>query len=186
MLNSFVGHQDVEIIPERLGELGLIVEQIHDPQVGRERGGVILKDGPRNSAAGRRRPYALDAGMKIFGRRANRLGCHQRVARSARFAAPRGRQLSGWRRNCAGGGRITAVTRALCEDSAACGHSDGRGNDNMLRSAHPYPVSTRPHKLPVPRFHFRSVNGLLASHALGPSPASVLSARRQFTTQHHT
>ena len=36
-------HKDVEIIPERLGELGLGVEQIHDPQVGREPAHMALE-----------------------------------------------------------------------------------------------------------------------------------------------
>ena len=33
VLDAILVHQDIEIIPERFGELGLGIEQIHDPQI---------------------------------------------------------------------------------------------------------------------------------------------------------
>ena len=38
--DALVVHQEVEIVPERLGELRLTVEQIHDPQIGRQPRGI--------------------------------------------------------------------------------------------------------------------------------------------------
>ena len=43
LLDALVGHQDVEIVPEGFGEFRLIVEKIHNPQIGRERSGISLE-----------------------------------------------------------------------------------------------------------------------------------------------
>ena len=94
LLDALVRHQDIEIVPERFGEFRLVVEQIHDPQIGRERARIGLEDASRNAAPRRRRPQPLDAAMEICRRRADRLGGHQRMAGSARFPAPFRRRLA--------------------------------------------------------------------------------------------
>ena len=78
--DALVVDQDVEIVPERFGEFGLIVEQIHDPQIGRERRRISLEHAARNIAPRCQGPKVLEAGMEIRRRGADRLGRHQRMA----------------------------------------------------------------------------------------------------------
>ena len=86
-----VAHQAVEIVPERLGELGLRIEQIHDPQIGRQTGDVW-----------HRRPRARRRGAAASGHSASRQlrkfaaaariasAVIERMAGGAGFAAPFG------------------------------------------------------------------------------------------------
>ena len=62
-----VAHQDVEIIPERLGELRLRIDQVHDAQIGRQPCGVFLEARARDVALGGQRPQPFDAGFEIGG-----------------------------------------------------------------------------------------------------------------------
>ena len=80
--------QEIEIVPERFGELGLGVEQVHDPQVRRQAGDMRVVHGTRHAAARPQRPQALEAAAKIRRGRADRLRSHGRMARCAGLAAP--------------------------------------------------------------------------------------------------
>ena len=51
ILDAVFVHQNVEVIPDRFGELRLGIEQIHDPQIGREAGDVGLEHRARDAAA---------------------------------------------------------------------------------------------------------------------------------------
>ena len=92
-----VGDQDVEILPGRLAELGLRVEQVHDPQVGRDAGHELVEHLARNVALLRQRPDAFEAGAEIRRRRPDRGSAHQRMTGGAVFAGPFARRLV-WRR----------------------------------------------------------------------------------------
>ena len=71
-----VVHQDVEIVPERLGELRLRVDQVHDPQVGREPAHVLVEARARDVALGGERPQAFEALLEIRrGLRGSRVAC---------------------------------------------------------------------------------------------------------------
>ena len=50
LLDAVVRDEDVQIVPEGFGELRLVIEQIHDPQIGRQRSGVVVKHASRNAA----------------------------------------------------------------------------------------------------------------------------------------
>ena len=55
-LDPGVADQEVEIIPERFGEFGLAVEQVHDPQVRRQASQLRIENPAWNAAARRLRP----------------------------------------------------------------------------------------------------------------------------------
>ena len=63
--DALIVHQDVEIVPERLGELRLRVHQIHDAQVGREAADMLVIGGARDAALLRERPKAFEALLEI-------------------------------------------------------------------------------------------------------------------------
>ena len=86
--DAIVVHQDVEVIPERFGELGLGIEQVHDPQIRREAGDGGVEHRARHAAALGLRPQRGEAAAEIGRRRADRLRRHLRVIGGAGFAAP--------------------------------------------------------------------------------------------------
>ena len=146
LLDALIGHQDVEIIPEGFGELWLIVEQIHDPQVWRKRSGIGLKSTSRDATPRRCRPQPVDAGVETCGGRADRLGGHQRVTRAARIPAPLRRRLC-WRRKGPGGAdRAVAIACVLRRDNATSGRHDACRNEYRPRSPHAGP---RLHPIPL-------------------------------------
>ena len=98
-----VGDEDIEIFPRRLGELGLRVEEIHDPQVGRDARQQLIEHLARHVAALRQRPDRFEAGAEIRRRGADGGRLHQRMAGSAVFAGPFARRLA--RRRCPGSAR---------------------------------------------------------------------------------
>ena len=61
-------HQRIEIVPKRLGEFRLGVEQIHDAQVRLETRRVGFEGLPRDPALGRQRPQAFQAFLEACGR----------------------------------------------------------------------------------------------------------------------
>ncbi len=91
--NARVGDQDVEIFPGRLGELGLRVEQIHDPQVGRDPRQQLVEQRPRHVAALRQWPDGFEAVAEICRRRPDGGRAHQRMTGGAVFAGPFARRL---------------------------------------------------------------------------------------------
>ncbi len=109
--------QHVEIIPERLGELRLGIEQIHDPQVRRQAAHVAVVDCPRDVAARRQRPQSFETAGEIRRCLADRLRRHGGMARRSGFAAPlrSGRSPSGRRRVRGAGGRRALKQRADVE-----------------------------------------------------------------------
>ena len=93
VLDAVVAHQQVEIVPERLGEFRLGVEQIHDPQVGREPSGLGARKSPaltpRRCRVGPQRSRQLSKSAAAA-RMASAV--MQRIARGAGLAAPIGRR----------------------------------------------------------------------------------------------
>ena len=90
-------HQNVEIVPDRLGVFRLRIHQIHDAQIGREPGGKALEALRRDAATGGIRPHRGDAIVEIRRRLADGACGHQGVAGGAVLAAP-------WQRRAARGG----------------------------------------------------------------------------------
>ena len=85
---AVVVHEDVEIVPDRLGEFGLRIHQVHDAQVGREPRGEALEIRLRDVAACGIGPHRGDAIWKIRRRLPDRARGHQRMAGGAVLAAP--------------------------------------------------------------------------------------------------
>jgi hypothetical protein len=109
LLDPVFGDQDVQVIPERLGELRLIVEQIHDPQIGSEVLGRFDESRMRNMPALGGRPKARKAVLEIRGIGPDGLSRHVRMTGPAGFTAPgrrRGARGDGSRR--LGGSRHSA------------------------------------------------------------------------------
>ena len=86
--NALVADQRVEIIPGRFVELRLGIEQIHDAQVRRQPGGVMLEGVAADAAPLGRRPQAGDAIAEIGGGGADGVRRHQRMAGGAGLPAP--------------------------------------------------------------------------------------------------
>ena len=78
-----VGDQDVEIVPGRLGELGLGVEEVHDAQVGRDPASNCSNTWRDTLRRSRQRPDAFEASAEIRRRGADGGRLHQRMARRA-------------------------------------------------------------------------------------------------------
>jgi hypothetical protein len=96
VVDAVVVHQDVEIVPQRPGELGLGIHQVHDPQVGCEPADMRLEGRARHTAALGLRPQGGEAAAEAGRRRTNRRRRHQRVTGGAGLAAPLRRR--GYRR----------------------------------------------------------------------------------------
>jgi len=112
VLDAIVVDQNVEIVPERLGEFGLGVEQVHDPQVGREAGDIGIEHRAADAAALGQRPQPLEAAAEIGGGGADRLRRHQRMIGGAGFAAPfRSRSRRSRRGRSSTGGRARRCRR---------------------------------------------------------------------------
>ncbi|MFK4626522.1 hypothetical protein ABIF50_009828 [Bradyrhizobium diazoefficiens] len=94
---AVVVHENVEIVPDRLGELRLRVHQVHDAQVGREPCGEALKIFLGDVAACGIGPHPRNAIVEIGGALADRGRRHQRMAGSAVLAAPGLRAAGTWR-----------------------------------------------------------------------------------------
>src|SRR4029079_6554558 len=129
-LDAFVGHENIKIVPDRFGELGLVVEQGHDAHLGRYCRCVLCKVAPRNAALRRRRPEPLDATMKIGRRRPDGLSRHEWMAGCAGLSAPFRHQLRSrlWQRSRGGG--VTAVAGILRAGNSA-GSRKNASNDNQ-------------------------------------------------------
>ena len=104
-----VTDQDVEIVPDRLGEFRLRIHQVHDPQIGREPRSLCLEGGARHLAARDLRPQPFEAVAEIGRRGADRVSRHQRMAGGTRFAAPC-RRRARRRRRC--GRRRSGIARS--------------------------------------------------------------------------
>ena len=85
---AVVVHQNVEIVPDRLGEFRLRIHQIHDAQIGRETGGEALEALLRNAAACGIGPHRGHATIEIRSRLADRARGHQGMTGGAVLAAP--------------------------------------------------------------------------------------------------
>jgi hypothetical protein len=85
---AVVVHQDIEIVPDRLGEFGLRIQQVHDAQIGREACREALEILLRDVAACGIRPHRGNAIVEIRRRLADRGRGHQRMAGGAVLAAP--------------------------------------------------------------------------------------------------
>jgi hypothetical protein len=126
VLDAILAHQQIQIVPDRLGEFRLGVEQIHDPQVRRERGGLRIEHGARYPAPLCLGPQRFETGMKICRGGPNGIGGHQRMSGGAGFSAPfrsarrrrRGRRGSQRRR---GGYRTGGQARNLERKPASIG-----------------------------------------------------------------
>ena len=139
ILDARVVDQDIEIVPERFGELGLGVHQIHDPQIRRQTRRIRVEDRARDAAPLGLRPEPAEAAAEIGRRRANGRGRHQGVTGGAGFAAPfrgcrRGRGGGRRRRrDRAGGGGRRVEERADVETLAE--HRVGQGGGSQGRGA---------------------------------------------------
>ena len=112
--DALVVHQDVEIVPERLGELRLRVHQIHDAQVGREAAAHACRRWRARrcaSAPSGHRPSRHCS--KFAAACADRARLHQRMAGRARLAGPFAR-----RRRRGRDGRDRRL-RGLCDSATA-------------------------------------------------------------------
>jgi len=159
-------YQDVEIVPERLGELRLLVDQVHDAQVGRQAARKLVEARARDVALGGLRPQTFNAGFESGGGRTDGARLHIRMAGRAGFAAPffrRGRGGSRrWRlrrhdrRFDRAADRLRGkqpiglrkARRGCAEQQHAAQHQPGK-RDGMLRHL---PVF-RPHEDRVPTRH---------------------------------
>ena len=92
--DALVAHQEIEIVPERFGELRLGVEQIHDAQVGREPGGQLLERLAADAAPLGQRLHGGEAIAEIGGGGADGVSRHQRMAGGARLPAPFARRAA--------------------------------------------------------------------------------------------
>ena len=134
--DALVADQEVEIVPERLGEFGLAVEQVHNAQVGRQPCDIGVEHRAADPAALGLRPEPLEAAAEISRSRADRLRRHQRMIGRAGLAAPfrrrrrsRGSRGRGGRSGAGGGARRTgrrADVQALAEYRR---RQDGRGQN---------------------------------------------------------
>src|SRR4029078_11292619 len=177
-LDAFARHQDVEIVPDRLGELRLVVEQIHDPQMRRQRRGILCKSVSRNAPLRGRRPEPLDAAMKIRRGRPDCLSRHERMAGCARLPTPLHGLLRSrlWQRPCGGGG-----TRVLRSGDSAGSRKNAR-NDDKSQPAHARPVVNPPSPIyGCPDIISRALMVYFFMSHLDPPPCPVLSAP-EFTT----
>ena len=77
--DALLADQEVEIVPERLGEFGLAVEQVHNAQVGRQPCDIGVEHRAADPAALGLRPEPLEAAAEISRSRADRLRRHQRM-----------------------------------------------------------------------------------------------------------
>ena len=87
--DALVGDEQIEIVPERLGELRLRVDEVHDLDVGLELArcavSKLAREMPRRAASGHMRSRQF---LKSATAAENRIRLHQRMARRARLAAP--------------------------------------------------------------------------------------------------
>ena len=88
LLDAFLAHEEIEIVPHRFAEFGLRVEEIHDVQLRREARDMGVEEGARHAAARGQRPQASETAREIGGGSANGLCCHERMPRSTGLAAP--------------------------------------------------------------------------------------------------
>ncbi|MGY3294760.1 hypothetical protein ACVWWP_007827 [Bradyrhizobium sp. LM3.6] len=86
---AVVVHEDVEIVPDRLGELRLRVHEVHDTQVGRKACREALEIFLRDVAPRGIGPHACDAIVEVTRGLADRGGRHQRMTGGAVLAGPR-------------------------------------------------------------------------------------------------
>jgi hypothetical protein len=86
--DALVGDQEIDIVPERLGELRLRVDEVHDLHFGLEPRRVLLEACARDAAPRRLGPHSVDAVLEVRDRRQDRIRLHQRMAGRARLPAP--------------------------------------------------------------------------------------------------
>jgi hypothetical protein len=77
--DALLADEEVEIVPERLGEFGLAVEQVHNAQVGHQPCDIGVEHRAADPAALGLRPEPLEAAAEISRSRADRLRRHQRM-----------------------------------------------------------------------------------------------------------
>ena len=104
---AVVVDQNVEIVPDRLGEFRLRIHQVHDAQIGREAGGEALESLPARRRAVRHRATSpatqllkIRGGLADRGRRHQRDGRRRRPRRSRAAARCRRGAGRGLRRRC--------------------------------------------------------------------------------------
>ncbi len=95
-----IAYQAIKIFPRRPGELGLRVQEVHDPQVGRDVRQQLIEHRSRHIAALRQRPDLFEALAEIRGGSADGGRLHQRMTGRTVFAGPfpwriRSRRLGG-------------------------------------------------------------------------------------------
>ena len=64
-LQPRIADQNVEIIPDRLGEFGLRIHQVHQAQVGRQRQNIAVIGRARDAATLSERPQPFKAGLEV-------------------------------------------------------------------------------------------------------------------------
>ena len=150
-LDARIGDQDVQIVPECLGKLRLLVQQVHDAQIRREIVRRLLEGRARDAAPLRVRPQAGDAIGEVGCGGADRIRGHQRMTGGAQFAAPLansgcGRRLRrrGLRCTCIRLPKQVTHVKALClcRGHGQCGQQQDAAGDDRFRHGAP-PVAKK-------------------------------------------
>jgi hypothetical protein len=116
--DPLVADQHVEIIPDRLREFGLRIQEIHDAQIRREPRYLPLEQGAGNTAPLGQGLALREARPEIAGRFPNSRSAHQGMAGSPGFATPvsgiDGRGSGGQKRRIEKGAQVEALRASVC------------------------------------------------------------------------
>ncbi len=139
--DTLVGDKRVDIVPERLGEFGLRVDEIHDLHVRLEAGGEFVERATRNAALGGVRPHPGNAIREVRDRRHDRVRRHVGMTRRARLTGPAAARACA--RDRAGGQRQRLLIAVILRTGGS--RQDHERNQRPRDSVHdPHHKSSQP------------------------------------------